>query len=1475
MKIFRRLRKKENKNIKKTVEVHENISETDEVQSEQKQFETEQEQEVQEMHKIFGGVQPDHIWAFTAGHSSQDFRGNPKYLFAYINYYRPDIKTYWYCNNDEALQQVRDLGFCAYSPESPYIRQLLNRTGVLVVEQVKEVIPEGLENVKYVNLWHGIGFKTVERKLFEGDIALNIAGKYIKYNTFYRNNQLVCVTSPTIEKYMHDLGVDDDQYIRTGYPRCLYQQNFKPVVTFEHDLRKSRGLPADTKIAVYSPTFRAHKSNVFTRAFPDLERLYHCCEENHILLIFKMHPYLEQETGFVKAWEQFGNKPYFLFWDNQYDFYEVMHMTDLAIVDYSSILSDFLAVGVHHFIRYIFDYNEYMESLPTYGDYFKDTVGEICYTFEDFLNAFRHFESLDQTEDIERLNADLWSYSQGKDDFERIIRKVMDFHPKKRSFPTLYSFDIFDTLISRKVLDPIGVFYQVQEKIVDHGGFSLEFERNYPSIRHYSEFSLREYYHKTVEMRNSDHVEITLDEIFEKMSAIYGISADQAALLKQWELDAELENVIPLRKQIDLVKQLVSEGEKVILISDMYLPREQITKMLAAADPVLTKLPLFLSNEYGVLKNSGKLFLEVYKSFQPFYDFDKWIHYGDNPKADIRQPRQLNICTRKVEKPEFNNIKEELTSHLQTSDAYLTAAMQARLCKQHYHAYDDFVISFVSLCFVPYIDWVLRDAQRRGYQTLYFISRDGHHLKRIADAMIRVRGLPFKTKLIYASRRTWRIPSFVHEVDDGFWGGYGNFVNITSKEKLFEAMDVTEEQFHELFPQINIDTVDFMDREMFQGLVDIFRDSQKYRSFLMEQARKERVLVSGYLKQEINPDEKFAFVEYFGRGYTQDCLVNLWRDIIGSEDEKIAFYYSRSVLPDTGGSIRYNFTNNNSKQFFIEAIFANMPYKSIEHYQEQNGKIIPVFVPISYNKGLYDSMMELLPLIAEQYAGLELHNPEDTDRMLYDFMFRYYKEHREDPHFAEQIGPLVDSVSVYGKKREFAPPFTNQALDYLEERLVNRSNMVLTSDISVSYARSTEDIQHRYRHMYDLLPGDPPNTGRLLDEAEQANNDWYYRKYQHALKRAESFAECYSAAVEETPVQKQAILVSVGTDEVFQQIAARLQENGYETRLYNKSQFRRKEDVRFAQELARSKYLIVDEPLTFLSDVFLREESEEILLPKLAFYVYNKKLTVNYRLNWKRKYFQMSGKNPVGVLQVPSEERQEIFERYFCAYGPVRYLQGNCHTDVYFDEQFHIRSRQKLVELMPEAEHKKVLCYMPKRLINPDDSSLESSLDFQILKELIGEEYVVAVSIRTNADRKAASALENLKDFCRLFLTDEMQERELMSAADVLVGDYRGVFFESAMLHKPVYMTVGDFESTIRVGNMTLNANDFQSFIFGPIVRNSFDLAEQLQDVENYDYSKMESFRRRMFGGCSGHSVDSVMEYLLSDHTSKKYKPSE
>ena len=118
---------------------------------------------------------------------------------------------------------------------------------------------------------------------------------------------------------------------------------------------------------------------------------------------------------------------------------------------------------------------------------------------------------------------------------------------------------------------------------------------------------------------------------------------------------------------------------------------------------------------------------------------------------------------------------------------------------------------------------------------------------------------------------------------------------------------------------------------------EAFSVSEKYEQYLLQTAAEQRKIVLEYLNQEIDFSEKYAFVEFWGRGYTQNCLARLLWKAAGYKHVTY-FYYARSIYPSNGHLIRYNFTGNTYSQIFIESIFANLPYRSVSSYERKNGK---------------------------------------------------------------------------------------------------------------------------------------------------------------------------------------------------------------------------------------------------------------------------------------------------------------------------------------------------------------------------------------------------------------------------------------------------------------------------------------------------------------------------------------------------------
>jgi FkbM family methyltransferase len=152
------------------------------------------------------------------------------------------------------------------------------------------------------------------------------------------------------------------------------------------------------------------------------------------------------------------------------------------------------------------------------------------------------------------------------------------------------SFDVFDTLITRRFGEPESVLKAFCHK---HG---IDFESR---VR-------------------ADNGQRNLQEIYEAAGIPLQLMHD--------EVLAELENLIPIRENIELVRP----GDA--LVSDMYLSKEQ---MLALLDKFnLSRNSLYVSNSD---KASGKYWAELNSKALPL------LHFGDNELSDYRNAMEVGV----------------------------------------------------------------------------------------------------------------------------------------------------------------------------------------------------------------------------------------------------------------------------------------------------------------------------------------------------------------------------------------------------------------------------------------------------------------------------------------------------------------------------------------------------------------------------------------------------------------------------------------------------------------------------------------------------------------------------------------------------------------------------------------------------------------------------------------------------------------
>lgn len=202
------------------------------------------------------------------------------------------------------------------------------------------------------------------------------------------------------------------------------------------------------------------------------------------------------------------------------------------------------------------------------------------------------------------------------------------------------SFDVFDTLVTRKVATPRGIFALMQEALADEKllpGLPMRVRQGFYDMRWYYEHLARQRWQK-------EHREdVTFEEIYACLGEAEGLSDAQLQGLMQLELEVEARNLVGIEENIRQVKKLLESGHRVILISDMYLGEKEIRSLLVTADEVFRDMPIYSSADMQKGKWSGNGYKLVRQ--REHLDIFHWVHTGDNKSSDIGKARDLGIKT--------------------------------------------------------------------------------------------------------------------------------------------------------------------------------------------------------------------------------------------------------------------------------------------------------------------------------------------------------------------------------------------------------------------------------------------------------------------------------------------------------------------------------------------------------------------------------------------------------------------------------------------------------------------------------------------------------------------------------------------------------------------------------------------------------------------------------------------------------------
>jgi len=315
------------------------------------------------------------------------------------------------------------------------------------------------------------------------------------------------------------------------------------------------------------------------------------------------------------------------------------------------------------------------------------------------------------------------------------------------------SFDFFDTLFMRSVCSPQDIFRLMEVK------FALPITQ----MRDRAKKQIRENY--------------SLDELYRQMEISEAMPYGQIEVIKNTELALEEKMLVPRRKILSLLKELLESGREVYIISDMYLPKDFYTDIFRKYDISVPSQAMLLSNELNANKTDGTLW-EYYAG--NIVKGRPALHIGDNRKADFENPGVYDIQAyltpsvwEMLLKSSLRNMAPHICGLYDTSvmgcvmdrifeDPFALNNTDGMLCIKNNHDMGYCVFGPVIMTFAL---WLLRKVKEDGIKKLVFMARDGYFLKEDFESICTLLGENVECCYIGISRQLAMMASIETEED--------------------------------------------------------------------------------------------------------------------------------------------------------------------------------------------------------------------------------------------------------------------------------------------------------------------------------------------------------------------------------------------------------------------------------------------------------------------------------------------------------------------------------------------------------------------------------------------------------------------------------------------------------------------------------------------------------------------------------------
>ncbi|MFN9451770.1 MAG: hypothetical protein ACK58U_19240 [Rubrivivax sp.] len=481
---------------------------------------------------------------------------------------------------------------------------------------------------------------------------------------------------------------------------------------------------------------------------------------------------------------------------------------------------------------------------------------------------------------------------------------------------TLRSFDVFDTLVTRSVGSPHGLFLLLGIRLYRSRKTNLPPEV-FARQRHHAE-------QRAFANRGGLDSDVGVYEIYRELAHAFRLDMESVHPWLAEELALERELIREVEKGKQLLKTARENYSKIAFLSDMYLSRQQLEYIMGPIVPWQQGELVLISSECSKSKVSGGLFKLLMKeaSVGP----EKITHCGNHFWSDVHSPKSMGLRTDPMLDANLNIYEQIFDNAMWESHGVGTlVAGASRLARLRIEARNqserslrDITASVVAPQLVDFVNWTLSEAIRRGLKRIYYLSRDGQVLKLLAEKIKSARGLDIDLRYLYTGRQAWVLPSLTeitYRTIEAFLPSRFDVeklsIRMVCSRLELSPGDIAKELDSVGFTESSWDrSLDEAEKARLRTL--IVESGSIREKFLASAARAREILVQ-YLDQEGLMEGEYAIVDN-GTGATLHNALSAVLVSIGRPPPVSLYHGRRSGVVDIGHGLPDVYLNNSESR---------------------------------------------------------------------------------------------------------------------------------------------------------------------------------------------------------------------------------------------------------------------------------------------------------------------------------------------------------------------------------------------------------------------------------------------------------------------------------------------------------------------------------------------------------------------------------